>query len=323
MINKYSNFTQRRYSKHKGTRLIKFFVMVLAASLLMYSVGLFISSKKQKENLTLGTTIKTTSTPNPNIPTAKNTLSETIQSALKDTSGDYAVVIKNFKTQEEYLFNEHKKFQPGSLYKLWIMAKTYEQIQNGKLTKDQVLTQDIAVLNEKFYIDPSVAEQTEGAIKFSVDEALNQMITISHNYAALLLTEKLRLSQVALFLKQHGFNESTVGTKGEDPTTTAFDIAIFFEKLYRGELADSDSTQSMLNLLKKQTLNNKLPKYLPENIEIAHKTGEIGSFSHDGGIVYTKTGDYIIVIFSDSNLPSQAEERIAGISKAVFEYFQK
>lgn len=85
-----------------------------------------------------------------------------------------------------------------------------------------------------------------------------------------------------------------MGINGENPTTTSFDIALFFEKLYKGELANEENTQKMLDLLKKQELNNKLSKYLPEEIDVAHKTGEIGWFSHDAGIVYTNYGDYSI-----------------------------
>ena len=79
----------------------------------------------------------------------------------------------------------------------------------------------------------------------------------------------------------------------------------------------------MIDLLKKQQLNEKLPKILPENTIVAHKTGEFNSFSHDGGIVYTKNSDYIIVVMSDTNNPQEANNVIAQISKGVYEYFTK
>ncbi len=72
---------------------------------------------------------------------------------------------------------------------------------------------------------------------------LNQMITISHNYAALLLTEKVKLSTVAKFLQTNGFKESNVGTNGEAPVTTPSDIALFLEKLYKGQLANPTYTR--------------------------------------------------------------------------------
>lgn len=250
-------------------------------------------------------------------------LKEAIEKSLQDSEGTYALVVKNLKTGENYSLSEHKIFEAGSLYKMWVMVTVVNKIQKGDLKEDEVLSADIANLNNKFSIDPKKAEQTEGTISLTVNSALTQMITISHNYAALLLSEKVRLSTVANFLKENGFDESKVETEEGVSTTTAYEISNFLEKLYKKELANEQYSQKMIDLLKGQKLNNKLPKYLPKEITVAHKTGEIGWFSHDGGIVYTPKGDYIIVVLSESNSPSGAQDRIAQISKAVYDYFQR
>ena len=100
-------------------------------------------------------------------------------------------------------------------------------------------------------------------------------------------------------------------------------MALFFEKLYAGELATSENTEKMINLLKNQKLNNKLPKNLAKGVVIAHKTGEIGQFTHDAGVVYLADKNYIIAVLSKSEIPAAAEDRIANISKNVYEYFLK
>lgn len=252
----------------------------------------------------------------------KRSLKDEVESALAGSSGTYGVVIRNLKTGQSYSLNEHRVFEPASLYKIWVMAAAFEQIEKGSLAEDEVLTQDIPVLNEEFQIATEEAEMTDGTITLTVKDAIEQMITISHNYAALLLAEKIKLSTIQSFLKENGFNESTVGTNGGLPTSTPLDIASFFEKLYQGELANKRDAREMLDILKKQTLNNKLPKYLPEGIAIAHKTGELGSSTHDAGIVFSNKGNYLIVVMSESDLPPAAEERIAKISRAVYNYWQ-
>jgi len=250
-----------------------------------------------------------------------NSLKDVVDDALEGTKGTYGIAITNLKTGETYYAHEHKFFETGSLYKLWIMATVYKQIQNGQLQEDQVLSEDVEKLNEKFYIASDSAEQTEGTITFTVHDALSEMITISDNYAALLLTEKIRLSSVATFLKENGFTQSTVGTTGGSPTATPYDIALYFEKLYKGELVNQEYTNEMINLLKDQQLNDGVPKYLPDTSKIANKTGEIDFFKHDAGIVFTDSGDYIIVVMSESDFPLGAQERIALVSKGVFDYF--
>jgi len=239
---------------------------------------------------------------------------------LKEAQGTYGIVIRNLNTKEEYYLNEHREFDTASLYKLWVMATAFTQIQSGQLKENSILSQNIQVLNNKFNIGSESTELTEGTITVSVKEALNKMITISDNYAALLLSEKVRLSNVSDFLKKNGLIESRLG---EPPKTTPYDIALFLEKLYKNELANEDNTQKMIELLSRQTLNNKLPKYLPSNLSIAHKTGELGYFTHDAGIVFTNKDEYLIVVLSESDNPSGAEERIAEISKAVYDYFEE
>ncbi|KKQ84508.1 MAG: Beta-lactamase [Candidatus Daviesbacteria bacterium GW2011_GWF2_38_7] len=250
-------------------------------------------------------------------------LKNAVENVLAGTKGTYAVAIKNLKTGESYFANEHKSFEAGSLYKLWVMAAVLSKIRDGTLSEEQVLSRDISALNEVFGIDSEVAELTEGKIALSVNDALTQMITISHNYAALLLTEKIKLSTVANLLKEKGFGESKVGRGDDVPHTTPYDIFLYFEKLYKGELAQPEDTEKMLVLLKNQKLNGKLPKNLPKDTVIAHKTGEIGWFTHDAGIIYSDKGDYIIVAMSETDKPAAAEERIARISESVYRYFTK
>lgn len=254
----------------------------------------------------------------------ENPLNGIISNALVNTNGTYAVVVINPKTGEKYFLNEHRKFDAASLYKLWVMAVVYQQIEEGTLEEDTSLNVDIEELNKKFHIASESAELAEGTMSFTVASALRQMITISHNYAALALTERVRLSTVEKFLVSNGFRESRVGSANSLPVTTAADVALFFEKLLKGELANKENTKKMIDLLKAQRLNNKLPRNLPGNAVIAHKTGELGLFTHDAGIVYLPGGgEYIIAVLSESVYPPGAEERIGQISQSVYRYFMR
>lgn len=249
-------------------------------------------------------------------------LKEVVSKSLEGTKGTYSISIKNLETGESFNSNEHKEYDAGSLYKLWVMVAVFQKIQDGNLKEDEELSQGIPELNRKFGIDEETAELKEGGITMTVIQALNQMIAISHNYAALLLTEEIGLSKVKLWLEENKFTESRVGTNGDPPVTTASDMTIFMERLYKGGLVNREYSDKMLELLKKQKLNDKIPKDLPQGTVVAHKTGEIDYFSHDAGIVYADKGNYIIVVLSQSDLPSGAEGRIAQLSRAVYDYFQ-
>lgn len=313
-------FYRQRRKKKKLRTLTAFFVTGLL--FLITYVVLHVSLHKESKPVHLISPVKTESHPLSTSETTKsNELSQTVESALSGAEGTYGIVINNLHSGQGYQLNEHKRFDTASLYKLWVMAVVYQDIQAGKLREDQVLSQDVSVLNDEFEIASESAEQTSGTITLSVADALKKMITVSDNYAALLLTEKVHLSHIAAFLQQNGFAESSVGINGDAPSSTASDIALFLEKLYNGKLADKTYTKEMIQLLQEQQLNRKLPKYLPDSLVVAHKTGELDTYSHDAGIVYAPSGNYIIVILTESDDPPSAEERIAEISKDVYNYF--
>lgn len=168
-------------------------------------------------------------------------MSDIIKDNLSDSAnGEYALAIKNIKTGETYFLNEKTPYTAASLYKLWVMAETYDQISKGIFSEKDILSQDANLLNQKFGIDPEYAEKTEGEITFSVEEAIKQMIEISDNYAALLLADKVKMENVSAFLRKQGLTHSSIGAEDNLPTTTAYDTLLFFEKLYKGELANSE-----------------------------------------------------------------------------------
>lgn len=250
-------------------------------------------------------------------------LGQSAQKGLEGTKGTYAIIVKKLSTGETYYTNEQRIFQTGSLYKLWVMATAYSQIKQGTLKETEVLKANIDALYKVFHLDASYSDRKEGDLEMTVTEALERMITISDNDAALLLTKRVGSSKVSKFLKDNEFIHSEVSSKNKPPITNTYDIALFFERLYKGKLIDQQSSEKMLTLLKKQRLNQKIPKYLPDKTVIAHKTGELDGYSHDAGIVYGPSGDYLFIMLSESNARLQANDRIALVSKGVYAYLEK
>lgn len=260
--------------------------------------------------------------------TKESKLSEITNQYIASEEGEYSVIIKNLKTGEEYKYNPNKKYDSASLYKLWVMAAVYQEIKDGKLNEDDVLSAEKSSLNDTlstvtltptpvgFTPDPTSGEPEK--ISMTVGEALEKMITVSDNYAAVLLSSKVGSKKIVNFIKDSKFTNSNYK---QPPQTSAQDISLFFESLYKGEIIDSDYSGLMIDLLKRQTLNDRIPKYL-NGVEVAHKTGELFGSKHDGGIVYSQNGDYIIVVLSDTKDYKKAVENIAKYSEAIYEYFE-
>ena len=87
-----------------------------------------------------------------------------INNELENSIGTYAIAVVDLNNNDKYLFNEHQIFQTASLYKLWVMAETYQQLDSNKFKNTTILSDNIENLNKKFAIASESAERSEGSI---------------------------------------------------------------------------------------------------------------------------------------------------------------
>ncbi len=254
-------------------------------------------------------------------PVNSDGLSTVVRQALRGTSGKYYIYIRHLATGESYTQNQNEVIPAGSLYKSWLAVGVLDEIRQGRFSEQQILSESIPVLNKWAGLSEKDAELTKGVAKYSVSEALRQMIAVSHNYSAFLLTRKVGNPKIQKILKDQRLFDTHFA---RPPTVSASDMALFLEKVYRGRFfSDEKYSQKLRDLLAGNLLNDGLPKILPEGVRVEHKTGELNEYKHDCGIVYSKGGDYVICVMTKTNDPKLAEERIALISKAVYDYFNK
>lgn len=187
------------------------------------------------------------------------------------------VMLVDLQTGDFVGENDAVVFESASMYKLFVAYETYRRI-------------DLGIHSMSDTIPTEAGNQT-------IEHCLEITITVSDNPCGRALRELVRANVEPLpSLAQAGF----VGTSlvNDYPTTSASDIALLFEKLHKGTDLKPDSNQDFLDNLSAQTVNDRIPAGLPAGLQIAHKTGDLEGYSHDGGIIYSPKGDYILVIMS-------------------------
>jgi beta-lactamase class A len=100
---------------------------------------------------------------------------------------------------------------------------------------------------------------------------------------------------------------------------------LIIEAISNGSAGSKADCETMLSILKNQKWNDMIPKYLPKNVEVAHKTGSITGVHHDAALVYPPNGKaYVVVLFS-KNLTDvdQGTAKLAHISKSIYNYMSK
>jgi beta-lactamase class A len=74
------------------------------------------------------------------------------------------------------------------------------------------------------------------------------------------------------------------------------DMGRLLERLVRVDLLSDRCTGVALDILLRQQLNARIPRYLPRNVPVAHKTGTFLQTRNDAGILYLPNGEHVIVV---------------------------
>lgn len=230
--------------------------------------------------------------------TFRPSLREKVERELKEAQGTYGLVIEDLSGGERLAINEQETFYMASLYKLMVMYQVFKKVAEGELS-----------------LSGRVGNSTWG-------ETVESAVTVSDNLAGRSLGERLGWENIEAQMRQLGLEKTRLV---DDLISTPADIALFLENLARGDLVSVDSSRQMIEILLRQRLNSRLPRYLPSTVKVAHKTGELDQFRHDVGLVFLPNGrSYLIVVMSkDSGLDHESAEIIARISKAVYDYFSR
>ena len=154
------------------------------------------------------------------------------------------------------------------------------------------------------------------------------MITVSSNFAANLLIEKLGVENIRRTVTAlgaggvqvlRGVEDSKAFEKGLNNTTTARGLLELLDRIAHGRAVDSESDRAMIEILKRQKFNDAIPAGLPPGTPVAHKTGNITRIHHDAAIVYGPNPYVLVLLVRGIDDKKQSAALMAELSKAVYE----
>jgi beta-lactamase class A len=257
-------------------------------------------------------------------------LEQSLSEKVNSFSGEAGILIKDLQPNWEISFNKDKLFPSASIVKIPIMVSCFYAMRDGTLKYDSA----IRLKSADKASGSGILKNMSTGKEISIADLLRLMITKSDNTAANMLIERLGFEYLNKSFKYYGVKNTNLSRKmvdfkarkqGIENYTTAEDIALILEKIYRGKIINQDISKQCIDLLKQQKINDRIPKHLPEDAVIAHKTGLERFVCHDAGIVYTPNGDFIIcaLIKHSQTTSKSAKEFIADIAETVYQYFEQ
>jgi beta-lactamase class A len=268
-----------------------------------------------------------------------NKLQNQINAKLAEQPGNFAVAFKDLTTGETLLINEQEYFHAASTMKTPVMIEVYKQAAAGAFS----LNDSFLLKNEfKSIVDSSIFslngdDDSEKELYHHLGEKrtlfnlVYDMIIKSSNLATNTVIELVNAQNVTKTMRQlgakhiqvlRGVEDSKAFAKGFNNVTSAYDLMVIYEKMAKGEIVDSASSQAMIKILLNQQFNEIIPARLPKEVKVAHKTGNISHVQHDSGIVFLPNGRKYVLVLLSKNLQKedQAIKAMADVSEMIYKY---
>lgn len=243
-------------------------------------------------------------------------LARQVLEILRGVTARVGVAIKDLQTGRGVLIAPETEFPAASVFKVEVMYEVFKQRELGVLAFDEML-----VLTQR-HVDFDLGTLDRGAgSPIQLDDALERMITISDNSAAVLLTDRVGALNINRDMAGLGLEHSRV--LADDLVTSAYDMMLFMEMLARGQGVSPEASREMLQLLGRQRINDRIPRLLPPGTIAAHKTGNLPGVVNDVGLVSSpETTFAIAVLMADTPTEGLAANAIAEITAAAYRYFR-
>jgi len=240
--------------------------------------------------------------------------------------GVISYYIEDLQTGRTIVWNENQPLPAGSIIKLPIAVSVFEQELAGKILLDAEVE-----LKATDKADGSgVLKRTRSGTKLTVANLLELMLQRSDNTATNILTDMLGLEEINSSCQRQGLTATCMPRYIMDLAardnrienfTSATDMGRLLKRLYTQQILDPSTSAQLLEILKGQHVRDRLPRYLPPGVVVAHKTGLMKDACHDVGILYGRNHDFVIVVLTtEFGSYTQAKQAIGQIGRAVYQY---
>lgn len=280
--------------------------------------------------------------------------------ALLEGEADGAVVgvaATHLVTGRHIGHREGELFGLASVIKLPVLVTLYEEVLEGRAD----LRERVTYRSDAKVPGSGVLQDLDDGLTLTLRDLAVLMITVSDNTAAEMLTVRLTKPRVEAAMARFGLTSiamplgvrallyelvdldhtlpgqydeartllrQSAGSGGRavvpDQTDrgSPHELCRLMEMIGKHEILDVASCDDILDILRRNKSDSRIPALLPKGTVVAHKTGTIRGVRNDVGIVTGPSGPYAVAILS-RGLPSdiRGDVRIAEISLKVFEAF--
>ena len=264
-------------------------------------------------------------------------LETTLGRIIAESGAEVAVAYRTLDGRTEVLINADTPFHAASTMKVPVMIELFRQAHAGTLTLDDALSitnEFHSIVDGSRYVlaeDDTADKDVVAALgrTLTLRQLCEAMITVSSNFAANLLIEKLGVENIRRTVTAlgadgmhvlRGVEDQKAFDKGLNNTTTARALLVLFERLAQGRAVDAASDAEMVRILGRQKASpNAIMAGVPAGTLVAHKTGNITRIHHDAAIVYAPKPYVLVLLVRGMDGLDKSAALMAALSKAIYD----
>jgi beta-lactamase class A len=227
----------------------------------------------------------------------------------KNLSGEYTFYYIRLSDGFAYGIDEKEEMQAASLIKLPVFATLYREAEAGAINLDEkysLKSTDKVAGSGSLYSKPAGTQLT-------YRELARYMGKESDNTAFNILRKKLGDSKITETINDLGMSKTSLS----ENSTSPYDIAIFFKKLWLNEIMSGQSRDEILGYLTDTIYEDWLGKGIT-GIKVAHKYGSEVHVVNDAGIVLSDK-PFVLVILTKGIIEKEANAALPELAKMIFE----
>jgi beta-lactamase class A len=258
-----------------------------------------------------------------------------LRRAIAASGAEVAVAYRTLDGRSELLIDQDRPFHAASTMKVPVMIELFRQVRAGAISLDDPLP-----IRNEFHsiVDGSLYRLSEGDDSdkavyaapgpMTLRQLCEAMITVSSNFAANLLIEKLGVQNIRRTVAAlgadgmqvlRGVEDQKAFDKGLNNTTTARGLLVLLDRIAQGRAVDPQSDAAMIAVLKRQQFNDGIPAGVPAGTPVAHKTGSITRIHHDAAVVYAGRPYVLVLLIRGIEDEKKSAALMAELSRAVYD----
>ena len=267
----------------------------------------------------------------------RQTLESSVRAIVAASGAEVAVAYRTLDGRAELFLDADTSFHAASTMKVPVMIELFRQAHAGVLSLDAPLP----IINDfHSIVDGSRYALSEGdeadrdvvaalGRTLTLRQLCEAMITVSSNFAANLLIEKLGVENIRRTVTSlgadgmhvlRGVEDQKAFDAGLNNTTTARALLVLLERIGQGKAVDENSDAEMVRILARQKVSpDAIPAGVPAGIVVAHKTGNITRIHHDAAIVLAPRPYVLVILVRGIEQLEKSAALMASVSRAVYE----